>query len=365
MKTFNLPLYHWHFEVSSKCALQCPRCPRTERKGDYKVTELSLDFIKNLTEDPLFRNQALKLTFCGGQGDPIYNSQFLQIIEHLKMEFPQILITIVTNGSHRKTDWWRRLGGLLTAGDDITFSLDGWDQASNEKYRVGSDWQSILAAIEVLRGREAMLIWNAIYFRFNQNEIERMSRLAEDLGFDGFRLTKSHLFGSHGHQQYMDPELGYDPLEPDETLVSQWGKTEKSKIWFTKGSERFQNFNKKYASFNAMKKELTDGLRAKQSAYRLLPNCLIGFRGCYVDAEGYFYPCSWVSHPQSDKARHFFKNEFFPVHQKELNLHHHSLSEVLDIKAWDELTSTWFPQGPEPFIECQRKCHKEVFPDVP
>ena len=48
-------LYHWHFELSSKCALACPRCPRTEMPDTpWLQKEISLtDFKAIITEDLL------------------------------------------------------------------------------------------------------------------------------------------------------------------------------------------------------------------------------------------------------------------------------------------------------------------------
>ena len=50
---------------------------------------------------------------------------------------------IITNGSHKLPEWWSRLGNVLNSNDEINWSIDGWDQVSNEKYRINSNWQSI------------------------------------------------------------------------------------------------------------------------------------------------------------------------------------------------------------------------------
>ena len=42
----SLALWHWHIEVSSKCTLKCPRCPRQEVPDTLVSTELKLDFFK-------------------------------------------------------------------------------------------------------------------------------------------------------------------------------------------------------------------------------------------------------------------------------------------------------------------------------
>ena len=42
----SLALWHWHIEISSKCTLKCPRCPRQEVPDTLVSTELKLDFFK-------------------------------------------------------------------------------------------------------------------------------------------------------------------------------------------------------------------------------------------------------------------------------------------------------------------------------
>ena len=101
-------LYHWHFEISGKCTLQCPRCPRNDTaKVPWFNKELDLEFFKRTLPPAMLKNQVQRITMCGDIGDPIYASEYLEIINYIKSCNPQIHVYTITNGSYRKESWWR------------------------------------------------------------------------------------------------------------------------------------------------------------------------------------------------------------------------------------------------------------------
>ena len=220
-------IFHWHLELSSKCALKCPRCPRTERPGQYKVTEMSLNFIKKIFPRSRLAH-VRRMLMSGGQGDAIYCSEFLKIIRHLKEAKPDLQLVLTTNGSWKKEAFWREAAGIFNKSDIVIFSADGWDQESNQKYRAGSNFESMINGIKTLRRHSDQLymIWSAILFRFNQDKMGRIQSLAKSLGCDALNVVQSSLFGSMD-PAYIDPDLGYDPLEPDKKLLGRPGNTDR------------------------------------------------------------------------------------------------------------------------------------------
>lgn len=358
---FGHSLFYWHFEVSSKCSLQCPRCPRTEKMGKYKITELSLDFFKkNFTED-FIRKEMDKVLFCGGQGDPIYCKEFLEIVSYFKTAKPEISVFIVTNGSYKTKKWWTDLNSILNEYDSITFSIDGWDDKSNNEYRVNSDFASILTAIEVMTTGKAVTRWSTILFKFNQEKIEHIENMAKSLGVNYFDLTFSMLFGSN-NSTWIDPGLGYDPLEPDEHYVSHYGR-----------------HTRYYKELNFKELKISDALKEKSEYYhniwlerskdlQVLPLCMTNNRGKYVDAEGIMYPCSWVSHPFGERRSKFrdkvvyWKDSMWVANKSKFDLNLRSLEEVLnDETIWKPLIDGWQSEK-KCFVECEQKCrYKEDY----
>ena len=93
----------------------------------------------------------------------------------------------------------------------------------------------------------------------------------------------------------------------------------------------------------------------------VLPLCMLGERGLYVDAEGILYPCSWISHPfrtRTSKERdkeNKWNDSLFVKHKKEFDLHTNNLDTILKGNSWTKLTKSW--KDPKTmFIECEDKC---------
>ena len=347
--TTDYPRHFVHIELSTKCALKCPRCPRTEMKGMYHVGELSLEFIK--TSFDQIANEIEQINICGGQGDPIYNTQFLDIIRYFKGLPKNPHLKIITNGSYKSKEWWDELGTILQPNDTVTFSIDGWDDESNNKYRVGSDFDSILQGVKSMVNSKAIVRWSTIIFKFNQDKIKDIISLAKSLGIDSFDITKSALFGSKFFG-YKDDVLGYDPLEPDEEYVSsfggRWGK-------FTESLTG----NRVYPPYKFDKEQF------EERRNNWLDNYVIPICKCtgllYIDVEGILYPCSWVSHPFNIKKgvysgrRIKWSDNFWTKHKDEMNLHKNTFNEIMNSKPWKILEATWNDLD-KCFLECENKC---------
>lgn len=327
----SLALWHWHIEVSSKCTLRCPRCARTEVPDTLINTELDLEFFKkNFTAEFVSRHVE-KITFCGDDGDPIYAHDLVPIIRYLK-SFRDVAIVIVTNGSYKKEEWWLELANVLTDVDHVHFSLDGWDQASNEQYRVNSDWESIMLGVNTLRKHsKCYMTWDMIGFRFNENKLELMKRMAKDLGFDQFQLTRSTKFGSKYEHYGID-----DVLEPTrKDLISSTHRFER-RIWNLSGRalrERYTETNE--TLFNNIK-----------VINHIKPICHIGNKGLFINSRGEFYPCCWV-------ANRYDHNSHWAKLGNKYNLHNTPLTEVVADKFWDYdfVTNSY---------ECKTKCSADV-----
>jgi MoaA/NifB/PqqE/SkfB family radical SAM enzyme len=174
-----------------------------------------LEFFKrNFTKEFILANVE-KITFCGDDGDPIYAHDLIPVIKYIKSIKP-VEIVIVTNGSHKKIPWWIELGSTLDSKDSVHFSIDGYDNASNNLYRVNSDYESIVSGLQTLRASSrCKIVWAAIAFKFNEDKLDFMQGFAKELGVDVFQLTKSTKFGG------VYPSYGAnDPLQPSIKFVS-------------------------------------------------------------------------------------------------------------------------------------------------
>lgn len=326
-----LATWHFHIEVSSKCTLRCPRCARQEVPDSLVNTELDLEFFKRNFTPEFVLDNVEKITFCGDDGDPIYAHDLIDIIRYLKSIKP-VQIVIITNGSHKKLPWWTDLGKLLDSYDSVHFSIDGYDNASNNLYRVNSDYDSIIAGLQTLRANSAcQIVWAAIAFKFNEDHLDSMQDFARKLGVDRFQLTKSTKFGS------VYPSYGAeDPLQPSVKFVSSSYRFEREITPLTE-----------QGSWQEIPLTNLKLFKQAQSHNGVTPLCEIGNKGLYIDARGRLFPCCWV-------ANRYNHNSDWQQIASNFNLHDKALEQVLADSFWNSEFRAFGWQ------ECQTKCRSSL-----
>lgn len=324
-----LALWHWHIEISSKCTLRCPRCARQEVPDTLINTELDLEFFKKNFTPEFVQKHVEKVTFCGDDGDPIYAHDFIKVVEYLKSIKP-VSIVIITNGSYKTEGWWQDLAVNLDENDQVHFSLDGWDQESNNKYRINCNWDSIMTGARVLISRsKAFTSWDAIAFKFNEHKLDFMLEKAKRIGFDQFQLTKSTKFG----KIYSNYGTN-DELQPVDNLISS--------------SHRFERTITNLSGREVKEPWLETNIKLYKSVRDIgntKPMCHIGNKGLYINSRGEFYPCCWV-------ANRYGHNSKWTELGKTYNLHNVNLADVVGLSYWNgEFANESF--------ECETKCASE------
>jgi MoaA/NifB/PqqE/SkfB family radical SAM enzyme len=285
--------------------------------------------------------QIQKITFCGNDGDPIYCRDLLDIIQWVKSVNPAVSTVIITNGSHKKSDWWQRLGIILGPQDELHFSIDGWDQESNQQYRVNSNWNSVREGVQAFRtaNDQTYMVWASIAFRFNQDHMDSQKTLAQNWKFDLYQLTKSTKFGS----KYPDSYPSNDPLEPTiPALVAAGHRFERLLFEI---SHRPRPGDKLRQVFLQRAEDLD-----KQKKYSGI--CLIGNKGVFLNSRGEFFPCCWTAN------RYQHNKQWHQLAQTRFNLWHRPFSEIIADPFWYNeflnFNST----------ECRTKCTPEKLKDI-
>lgn len=328
--TTMLATWHWHIEISSKCTLSCPRCARQEVPNGLINTELDLEFFKRNFNEKFLIDQVEKITFCGDDGDPIYAHDLIPVISYIKAIKPTVEIVIVTNGSYRKYEWWLELAKTLSSIDSVHFSIDGYDDQSNNLYRINSDWSSIQLGIKTLReNSNVQIVWATIAFGFNQDKIAEIKSHAKQVGVDRFQLTRSTKFASV-YSSY-GPN---DSLQPRKEFVSGTSRFEREIIDFTFRSNPVKNIN--LVLFQNLKE------------HKLIkPLCSVGNKGLYISAQGLLYPCCWV-------ANRYDHNSEWQQIATNFNLNQRTIEDCLNDKFWSGSFKEYKWQ------ECQTKCSANI-----
>jgi MoaA/NifB/PqqE/SkfB family radical SAM enzyme len=179
-------------ELTTKCTLGCPACPRNDPhddKANWDVGHLDTNIAKSFAST----TSASDYLFVGCYGDPIYHPDFIDIVRHYVDRDKKI--TIHTNGSFKKQKWWDELASLnWTTKQRFTFSVDGLED-TNPIYRIRSDWKSIIMGMRTMgslpKDRKPWLEWKYLVFPYNKHQVPEARKLAEEIGIDSYKPVKS------------------------------------------------------------------------------------------------------------------------------------------------------------------------------
>lgn len=267
-----------HLEPTNICTLKCPGCPRTrfinQWPKNWKNHSIDIPALLRFLDIEL---SGINISLCGNYGDPIYHPDLVGLIRGLKNR--GAVISIVTNGGHRKQSWWQELVEELNSDDSVTFSIDGIPENFTQ-YRINGDWPTIQDAIEVCVAAPCKTIWSFIPFSYNENNIEQAKQLSQDLGIDQFCINPSSRFD----EQTMH-------FKPSNDLIGiQWHSQQNWKQTIT--------------------------------AKKIMPECNNG-QTHFISADGHYMPCCYVG-----DHRFFYKNEF-GKNRKQYSIIDTTLSEIL------------------------------------
>lgn len=180
-------------ELTNACNLNCIMCGRDEI--DFNLTRLNLNNLDKLKS--LFKSTEEVTLF--GWGEPTMHPQFIEILKYFN-QFP-IRKYFVTNGL--------RLNKIHDAifdykVDIMAISIDGATAETNNRIRVGSDFNKIINELKriVQRKKEQNIEFPYINFvittmRSNIEELPLMVQLAHEIGIEEVKSVFLTVFGEN------------------------------------------------------------------------------------------------------------------------------------------------------------------------
>jgi hypothetical protein len=126
-----------------------------------------------------------------------------------------------TNGGLRNTDWWIKLGRLMSGQKDYTvFSIDGLED-TNHIYRINVDYKKVInnACAFISAGGSAH--WEMLVFDHNQHQVDQVEETARRLGFKWFRAKISRRFTKYPVNFLRPPKFWSDPTVTQGTIDCQ------------------------------------------------------------------------------------------------------------------------------------------------
>ena len=180
-------IHSLNIDATYRCPLQCPLCMRNRDGGKEKIkqsSDISLESFKKLCK--YFH----KMHICGQISDGIYHPKFLEMLKWHHDNYQDKPLTIMTNGSGKKLDWWKKAYEYSHKNVSWHFGLDGLDQETANKYRVNTNFESVFNAMKLGIELNKHIIWKFIVFKHNEHQIEDAKAFALENKIE-FHLIKS------------------------------------------------------------------------------------------------------------------------------------------------------------------------------
>ena len=182
-------------DPSPICNLRCPDCkqsnPEFKKKFNEKMT-LTLDNLKKVIEPISSQLLGVSLSL---NGDPFTNKHISELISYLHKK--KISVNFPTNFSVEFSD--DEINSIISSGlDTLYISLDGTNEDSYKKYRVGGNFELVKNNVirfqgikRKLKTKRPNLIWKFVVFEHNRDEVELVKELYKDWHFDSYRIDLS------------------------------------------------------------------------------------------------------------------------------------------------------------------------------
>jgi len=166
-------------ETSGVCNLRCPQCWTGLRwiDRDKHIMEMDL-FEKIVSEASAF----VRHTYLHLWGEPTLNKNLPQMIRQVKAFST---VDVATHGLFIDEE----MAEALAECDTLSVSIDGIDQETYEKYRVGGSLEKAMAGLRLLIKTCAHKVnWTFVVFKDNEHQLPAAQQIADEIGANiGFK----------------------------------------------------------------------------------------------------------------------------------------------------------------------------------
>ena len=184
-------------EITNRCQASCPMCLRNIHGGienpSLQPADWTLQLFKHTFNDEALA-QIERIIFCGDFGDPIINSDLIEMCRYVRDNKPNVFIQISTNASAHNDIWWKSLAEALPPNHLVTFAIDGLSD-THAMYRIGTRYEHIIRNAKSFISNGGKAEWMFIRFKHNEHQVEEARSISNDIGFINFSTKDSKRFG--------------------------------------------------------------------------------------------------------------------------------------------------------------------------
>ncbi len=180
-------------DVTNICNLRCPLCPTGLNLPGYEKGYMSFKTFKKAVDE---LSDSLMWVALYDWGEPFLNKDIFRMIEYAGSKR---IITFLSTNANLLTD--EMIRKIIDSGlDQMVISLDGTNEQTYRKYRIGGDFNKVITGIEKLvrmkrklRVRHPFIEWQFLVMKHNENEIEQARKMASEIGVDSIHFRPINL----------------------------------------------------------------------------------------------------------------------------------------------------------------------------
>ena len=197
-------------EPTNRCNLKCPMCPSGSGELTRTLGKLKLDLFSQIIDD--IGDHLILIQFWN-QGEPFLHEDLLDMVKLAKSKGIPTMTS--TNGHFLNS--LEHVENIIDSGlDEIIVSLDGVDQTTYEKYRIGGNFQRVVNGIRKLskakekhKTKRPLINLQFLVLKHNQHQIDRLVKLAKELHVDILTLKSVQVYNRNQAKQFLPDNRKY------------------------------------------------------------------------------------------------------------------------------------------------------------
>jgi len=174
----------YSIEPTNHCNLKCPECPSGLGALTRPLGLLKLEDFKKLVDEISKTGFYIQLFF---QGEPYINKNLPEMISYAQSK--KVYVSISTNGHFVNA---KNVDQVLdNAPDKLIFSVDGLDEESYQKYRIGGTFEQADSGLRALINRKIergfkkpFVEFQFIVMKQNEHQLGEVKKYCKEVGVD-------------------------------------------------------------------------------------------------------------------------------------------------------------------------------------
>jgi len=183
-------------ETGTFCNLSCLECPSGQKQFTRPTGQMDIENFKTIIDK---QKKSLIWLILYFQGEPFLNKDFFSMVTYAREN--KIFTSTSTNGHFLNPQNAEK--AVQSGLHRIIISLDGLDQQTYEKYRVGGNFSQVIngiknlvAAKKRLQSATPFIVVQFIVFKTNEHQLSKVQKLKKDLKVDKLEIKTAQVYSS-------------------------------------------------------------------------------------------------------------------------------------------------------------------------